>query len=197
MKMDRSDLPKVQFSLLTAIGMMAIGGLLVYAALQSANASKSAYAQAQAERDDFAKKLQRARSEEADIRLQSAAYTTMKQRGIVGDEQRLTWAELLDDIRSQRRLVEMHYEIAPQQKLSGESGRFAFFASPMKLQLGLLHEEDLTRFISDLRQRASALIQVRSCTVKRAANASDRGTPVNLQADCEIDWVTLREAAGK
>ena len=36
----------------------------------------------------------------------------------------------------------------------------------MKVQLKLLHEEDLTRLLADLREQASALILVRSCDVR-------------------------------
>ena len=75
---------------------------------------------------------------------------------------------------------------------------FTFNVSPMKVQLKLLHEEDLTRFLGDLNEQARALIQVRYCKVTRQPQGQ-AGTSgqANLLAECRIDWVTLREVAGK
>ena len=75
---------------------------------------------------------------------------------------------------------------------------FTFNVSPMKVQLKLLHEEDLTRFLADLNEQARALIQVRYCKVTRQPQGQ-AGTSgqANLLAECRIDWVTLREVAGK
>ena len=76
---------------------------------------------------------------------------------------------------------------------------YAFYSRAMKLQFRLLHEEDLTRLIGDLRSRAKALIRVRSCDVARLpASADERsGRRANLSAECEIDWLTLREVSRK
>ena len=91
-------------------------------------------------------------------------YKRQQERGIIGPEQRLEWVELLKEIRDKRRLIDLQYEIAPQRLLDGNpTGRYAFHSSAMKLQLRLLHEEDLTRLIGDLRSQAKALIRVRSC----------------------------------
>jgi hypothetical protein len=68
----------------------------------------------------------------------------------------------------------------------------------MKMQVKLLHEEDLTRLLGDLRQQAAALIQVKACNVSRVPHVTgESGIAAQLQADCQIDWITLREAAGK
>ena len=68
----------------------------------------------------------------------------------------------------------------------------------MKVQIKLLHEEDLTRFLAELRQRARALIQIKRCNVSRLPQeAGDSGLNAQLLADCQIDWVTVRELAKK
>jgi hypothetical protein len=69
----------------------------------------------------------------------------------------------------------------------------------MKVQLKLLHEEDLTRLLSDLGRQAKALILVKGCNVERfPASSDERGSAgANLRADCEIDWLTLHEAGRK
>jgi hypothetical protein len=108
--------------------------------------------------------------------------------------------ELLKDIRDKRRLIDLQYEIAPQRLLDGKSaGEFAFSASAMKLRVKLLHEEDLSRLLADLRSQAKALIQVKSCNVERLPSTADERTSgrASLLADCEIDWLTVREVNRK
>jgi len=126
-------------------------------------------------------------------------FAKLQTRGVIGEEQRLEWVELLRDIRDKRRLLDLQYEIAAQRPLdAGPGNGFAFYASTMTMQLKLLHEEDLLRFLDDLRQQARALIQIKSCTVERLPRNNPRsGIPAQLQAECRIDWITLREVSGK
>jgi hypothetical protein len=69
----------------------------------------------------------------------------------------------------------------------------------MTVQLRLLHEEDLLRFLDDLRRQARALIRIDSCNVSRLARGIDptSGTSAQLQAECKIDWITLRAAENR
>jgi hypothetical protein len=108
--------------------------------------------------------------------------------------------ELLKEIRDKHRLIDLRYEIAPQRMLDGQLGNdFVFFASSMKLELKLLHEEDLTRLLDDLRRQAKALIRVNSCRIERLPATGEQrgGGRANLLADCEIEWLTLRDLRGK
>jgi hypothetical protein len=114
---------------------------------------------------------------------------------VIGEEQRLEWVELLDEIRDRRKLIEIHYEFSPQRALDGDDARtesFGLHASAMKLQARLLHEEDLTRLLDDLRRQARALIQIKRCDVSRPPR-TDTDSLQYLRADCLIDWMTLRE----
>ncbi len=199
MKLTSADFPKLQLSLLAAVLMIAFGTGAIYVSLNSAKTAKLERTAAQAERNDFDGKLRRVRSEENEIKQKSALFSKLQLRGVIGEEQRLEWVELLKDIRDKRRLIDLQYEIAPQRALDATPGSgFAFYASAMKVQLKLLHEEDLIRLINDLRQQARALIQVKSCNVSRLPRGgAESGSHAQLQADCQIDWVTLREAASK
>lgn len=196
MKFGTSDIPKLQWSVLATIAMIAVGGAAVWFALNATQAAMRDRAAAQAERNEFDSKLKQVRNEEDEIKQKSAVFNALQARGMIGEEQRLEWVELLKDIRDKRRLIDLQYEIAPQHRLDTSSGSgFAFYSSSMHLQLKLLHEEDLTRLIDDLRERARALIQVKRCDVSRLPRGSGDGSPAaQLQADCRIDWITLREA---
>lgn len=199
MKFVRDDLRKLQGSLL--VGLLMVGGGIA-TLLVSLDTSE------RAERDrisltaQFAEadaKLRQVRDEESEVKEKSIVFNQLQERGIIGDEQRLDWVELLKDLREKHRLFDLRYEIAPQRLLDDPlASDFAFFASAMRLELKLLHEEDLTRLLDDLRQQAKALVRVRSCRVERLpATADERGDGANLAADCELDWLTVRDVRGR
>lgn len=199
MKFAAADLRQVQSSVFAALLMVAIGaGALATALERTATAERAAHA-AQRERDEFERRLQQVSQEEKDIRAKSALFADLQARGVIGDEQRLEWIELLKEIRDTQRLPDMHYEISPQKPLdaaAGSTGDFDFQRSSMTLRLQLLHEEDLTRLLDELRQRARALVVVRQCVVSRLPRgAGERSASfAQLQAECRIDWITVRKA---
>ena len=196
MKFGRADLRKLQASIMLAVMMISVGGVALYVALDAKERAERAKVSIGVQFAEADGKLKQVRDEESEVKQKSIVFNKLQERGIIGDEPRLDWVELLKEIRDQHRLIDLRYEIAPQRQLDGQpSNDFAFYASAMKLQLKLLHEEDLTRLLDDLRQQAKALIRVKSCRMERLeATGEERGGGrANLQADCEIDWLTLRD----
>lgn len=194
MKLGPQDFPRLQWSLLAATLMLALGATAVYFAFNAMQTATRERAAAQATWKETDSKLKQVRNEENEIKQKSAVFNALQTRGMVGEEQRLEWVELLKDIRDTRRIIDLQYEIAPQRKLDNASvSGFAFYSSAMRMQLKLLHEEDLTRLLDDLRLRARALIQVKRCDVSRLSYGSGSSPAAQLQADCEMDWITLRE----
>jgi len=65
----------------------------------------------------------------------------------------------------------------------------------VKIDLELLHEEDLLNFIDDLTRRGKPYLSVRSCDVQREARAGGSGGAAlspRLRADCVFDLITIR-----
>ncbi|MDR3298413.1 MAG: hypothetical protein LBU43_00040 [Candidatus Accumulibacter sp.] len=194
MKVGRRDLSRLWPSLLAAALMTALGGTAIVVSGERVAAARTAFSTARAERNAIDGKLQRLRGEEHEIRHKAALFGQLQADGVIGEEQRLEWVELLKEIRDQRRLIEIRYEFAPQHALGDAPVEsFGLYASAMKLQARLLHEEDLIHLLDDLRQQARALIQIKRCDVTRRTNVDDALQGL-LQADCLIDWITLREA---
>ena len=195
MKLEPKDFRKLQMSLLAMLLMVAVGVVSVLFSREKERQANAVFAATQSERNDLDNKLKRIRSEEHQIREKAALFNTLKTRGVIGEEQRLEWVELLKEIRERHRLIELRYEISPQQPLEKlPGGTLALHTSTMKLQLNLLHEEDLIRLLDDLRSQARALIQVKRCDVSRIPRSGPENTLQGyLQAECLIDWVTVRE----
>jgi hypothetical protein len=200
MKFGKADFQKTQISIAAAVLMCAAGAAAVVVAMERTKTAKIAQTAISKDRNEFESKLNQVRNEENEIKQKSQQFNNLEVRGVIGEEQRLDWVELVKDIRDKRRLTDLQYEISPQRPLDANQGSgLNFYASAMKLQVKLLHEEDLTRLLDDLRSQAKALILVKSCNVSRLPRvAGERSaSPAHLQADCLIDWITLREAVPK
>lgn len=199
MKLGRADLPQVRSALLAALLMIAAGSFGAYLAFTAERRARVELATAQQARDAIDGRLRRVRGEETEIRHKAALFDALQARGVIGDEQRLEWVELIKAISERHRLLDVRYEIAAQQPLdatapaAGDTA-YAFYASRMRIELELLHEEDLTRLLDDLRRQARALIRVRQCSVERLAADGKREDGAQLHASCLIDWITLRRA---
>lgn len=137
--------------------------------------------------------LARAHDDEREIRARIVRYQEIIAKGRTQPERRLEWVETLRDIRESRRLLGLDYEIAPQRPLDDkapEAGGHLFLASPMRLEMPLLHENDLLGLLTDLQAQTQALLSVRKCRIERTGAAPSAGA---LKAACEIDWITLQE----
>lgn len=200
MKFTRRDLTKLQSGLWLATLMLALGAAACYLSYQIEVKARLARDLVLAQRQESDAKLKQVRNEEIEIKHKSAVFANLQERGVVGPEQRLEWVELLKEIRDHRRLPELQYEIAPQRLLDAKAVTdYAFYASRMRLELRLLHEEDLMRLLADLRSRAPALISVRRCDLARLPATVDEraGRRAHLTAECEIDWLTANDVRRK
>lgn len=152
--------------------------------------------QAQAQQSETSARLARANDDEREIRAKIARYQQLIDLGRTQPERRLEWVETLRSIKTSRRLLGLDYEIAPQRPLDekrGTSGGYTFLVSPMKLEMPLLHENDLLGLLDDLQAQVHALVSVRSCRIERLPADSSRQNAANLRALCDIDWITLQE----
>lgn len=154
-----------------------------------------AHQQALAQQTESSAKLARAKDDENEIRAKIARYNEILARGRTAPERRLEWVETLKSIKESRRLLGLEYEIAPQRRLDEKAAPVAgydFLVSPMRIDVPLLHENDLFGLIADLAAQVEALVSVRYCRIERLPGAAQAGNPT-LRALCDIDWITLQE----
>jgi hypothetical protein len=173
-----------------------LAGGLVFGVLGYGEQAAQSLRQAQAEQAESRSRLARAQEDEQEIRAKIDRYREIIQLGRTQPERRLDWVETLRHIKEKRRLLGMDYEIAPQRPLDPKlvvSGGYSFLVSPMKLDMLLLHENDLLGLFADLQTQIPALIGIRQCTLERLPNAPQPQQPALLRAQCEADWITLQE----
>jgi hypothetical protein len=160
-----------------------------------------ALAAAQEERKQNGERLARIAEEEREVKQKLAVYQQLKNLNVLGEERRLEWADAVARIRAQRELLDLRYRVERQKLLTslpGKPGSVDFFASTMNVDLQLLHEEDLTRFLADLRASGNAYYSVKRCSLERTAQAATGSTITpRLRADCQIDLITIIDRAAK
>jgi len=195
------ELRQLALPLLACIAFLAAGAALIAWSESRRVAEARTLAEARVERAQAKDRLMRIAEEEKEVSEKLEVYKRLKALGILGEEQRLEWADAMARIRTQRELPDLRYRVERQRMLKSVAGKPAkvdFYASTMRVELALLHEGDLLHFLSDLRNSGNAYYSVRNCSVSRTgAPASATGLAPRLRAECEIDLITILDRAAK
>jgi len=197
MKLGASDLKRLSFPLAGCLALALAGTACYFAADGYLQETKKLGASAAAQRAEVQARLASATEEEREIKANLQQYQALAARGIIGEEKRLDWVDTITAIKNERRLFNIGYSIEPQRELDypgfGAGGGVNFVASRVKMEIQLLHEEDLLNFIDDLNKRGKSYLSARSCVVQRADRGSGGTTLApRLQADCVFDLITIR-----
>ena len=194
MKFTRHDLIKLRRHALLVIFLLLAAGALGYWSEQGVQQANAERASVESQLQKIDQRLRQAHSEEQDIKERTRFFMSIEKSGIIGAENRLEWIELLRDLQHQLRLPGMNYEFGPQLALEKIDGAtFVYHSSHLRIQLRLLHEEDLLNFLEQLQHRAKAMVLVRSCRLSRPAASNETGAALaQLSAECDMEWVSLR-----
>ncbi|MBL0354262.1 MAG: hypothetical protein WAS49_12585 [Candidatus Dechloromonas phosphoritropha] len=198
MKLTARDSSKIAWiALLVAllIGLAIAAGLWSTGDTGKARAERDAAA---ARKLEIEKRLGRVRTEEQEIKARTQQFQQMELAGMIGQEKRLEWTELLRDLQRRLRLPGMNYEFGPQVPLESVAGAdYAYHSSQLKIQLRVLHEEDLLNFVGQLQKEAKALVVLRGCKLSRLPGANPAARDAaQLIGECTMEWITLRRASG-
>ncbi|HYD57639.1 MAG TPA: hypothetical protein VEB41_12080 [Burkholderiales bacterium] len=201
MSFNREELRKLALPLAACLALLGAGAALIWGAERSLAAARRELAAAQADRAQNSERLARIAEEEREVKEKLEVYQHLQRLNILGEENRLEWADAMTRIRAQRELLDLRYRVERQRVLAslpGKPGSVDFHASTMKVDLALLHEEDLLRFLTDLRNSGNAFYAVRRCALARTGQplASATISP-RLRAECEIDLITVLDRAAK
>lgn len=199
MKLTRRDLPKLWLPLLAAFAMTIVAGLLAWGSQFQASKAEHERNAAMTSKSQLEQRLRQVRGEEQEIKERAQLLQKLQNSGITGEEKRLDWMEMLRDTQRELRLPGMNYEFGAQTSLDrGNDASYAWFSSPMRLQLRVLHEADLLNFLARLQKNAKALVIVRSCKLAPLSSQADgREALAQLGAECEMQWLTVRQANEK
>jgi hypothetical protein len=195
------ELRQLALPLLACIALLAAGSALITWTESGRTAEERALTAARAARTEAKERLMRIAEEEREVKEKLEIYRRLKDIGILGEEQRLEWADAMARIRAERELPDLRYRVerqVPLKTVAGKPANVEFYASTMHVVLALLHEGDLLHFLGDLRASGNAYYAVRRCSLTRTGQPAV-GTALSprLRAECEIDLITILDRAAK
>lgn len=135
--------------------------------------------------DDEKKTIERYRDE----------YSTLQRQGFIGQEQRINWVDSLRDANFALNLFGIDYSVGAQVPYTASavsSGALQLRESQMRVGLKLLHEEDLLRFFEYLMAQHVGVFHPRTCTLVRIDTGQKPSVEPNVEATCEIAWITAQ-----
>lgn len=157
-----------------------------------------------AKREEISRRTahEREASDRAEIVAIEQRVQTLEAAGFIGDEKRLDWVDTLNAIRRSRQLFKIDYEIGPQQSadpalVGNPIGPWAWRMSPMRIQLSALHEGDLIHLLDDLRAQSRPWLHIQRCSLQRAEHARPQGPAAQLEAQCQLQWVSAQREGAK
>ena len=196
----KGDIKRLRWPIVGAVILIAIGIAAVVVSDRYVDLAKEHRKGTQATRTAAQERVASAAEEEKEIRANLVHYRRMVDAGIVGPKNRLDLIEKIAAIKSARKLFEIKYNISPQRALEypgiQPTGSWDFVNSPMRLDMSLLHEEDLLNFLADLQASRQTYVVVRQCTLQRIAGVALTPTTAapTLKSECTVDLINLVES---
>lgn len=198
MSLSQQDWRKLQFPIIGLGGALILVGLLVSFADQYRTKNETALQTQQNMLNQARQKFQSSGLEKEMIIQYLPIYNDLLASGFIGEERRIEWIEALRQIHAQHKLFSIDYSIGLQERYKPgflpNLGNFRLNRSVMSLKLDMLHEGDLLALLDGLHEQTTPFI-VRDCEIKRPIGAlvNTKNMTSNMQANCEIDWLTLRD----
>jgi hypothetical protein len=199
MKFRASDLKRLRLPIAACIVLAVAGVACYFAGGDYLRETKKQAAATSAQRAEAQARLARANEEEREIKASLQQYQALAARGILSEEKRLDWVDTITAIKNERRLFSIGYSIEPQKPLDypgfAPGDGVNFVVSRVKIEMQLLHEEDLLNFIDDLAKRSRSYLAARNCDVQRIDRGGGGGGTTlapRLRASCVFDLITIR-----
>ena len=130
-------------------------------------------------------------------------FKKLKADSIIGDENRLSWVEVVQKVAESRGIASVKYNIASQTPvdkslLDSRYRGLDVYRSVMSIEMNFIHEGDLFVMLNALRKEAKGLMTVDKCDVELINKEINEGiigqdATDNMRASCELSWYTLKK----
>ena len=196
--------PGIEKSLLIFFAILvSMTSVVIMSGVYKSNAS-SENALMTREMRSWSKKIDEANRNNLILVQHEDTFKTLVDRSVIGDENRLSWVEVVQKITDSRKMSSVKYNIASQvlldkDKLDSKYKNIDVFKSVMSLDMKILHEGDLFVMLDALRREAKGLLNIDRCDIELVDKKINDGivtaeTKDSMRAHCEISWYTLKQA---
>jgi len=191
------DVKKIQTSVLLFLGSLMLMGGIVYYAQKERDYSRQAIEHQKTILQQARQRFESSGAEKNNIINYLPQYQNLVSTGAVGEERRLEWVDTLRNIHKTEKLFSIKYHIGAQElyqpKFKLNVGQLNITRSSMKLELAMLHEGDLLTLLGGLNAQWAAQFIVNKCDILRINDNIGSSLTPNMQAKCELDWISIHE----
>lgn len=127
-------------------------------------------------------------------------FYRLKNRAVIGEENRLSWVEVIQRVANERGLSSVKYNIASQELDKHENLKSGFagidvFHSVMSLDMKLMHEGDFFAVLDALKKDARGLFVVDRCDIELLnPGVIPASATENIRAICDLSWYTMKKS---
>lgn len=197
MNFSQEDWKSIQPALLILLVILLCAFLLLAYEQNQKQISSSALERQQQALTQASNRFIRSGEERVSIKLNLPKYQALLNQGAVGEERRIEWVDALRSIHKDNKLFSIKFAIGPQsiyQPISAKNIEpFKAYHSQMKIELMLLHENDLLTLFDELKQRNLIPFLIRQCEMTRQNANIGNSLTANILAKCDLDWITVHE----
>lgn len=194
--MNNEELKALRLPLIVLLTVVAlVAGAIYYTDLLAKQAA-TALAQQKTAFQSAQSRMRQSGDEKNTIVQYVDKYRELEKSGFAGEEQRINWLDALRNANAKAELFGVNYQIGVQHPYPYASefdpGGIALQESIMELDMRLLHEGDLLRFLDALRAQQVGLFHVKECTLLRTDKTEALRNQPYLSAKCDLVWITAR-----
>jgi hypothetical protein len=194
--MNQEDLQALRAPLLVLLIVLLAGAGAIYYSDRLKVQARQQLVQQQKQLADAGTRLQKSGEERDLIVRYLDGYRQLQRAGFIGEEQRINWLDGLRIANQQADLFGIDYQIGTQSSYPHAAlfnpGQIALNQSVMRLQFRLLHEGDLMRFLAALARQGGGIFMVDQCSLRRIDNQGIIRYQPNINADCDLSWITAK-----
>ena len=131
-------------------------------------------------------------------------FKVLQKNAVIGDENRLSWVEVVQRMAESRNMSSVKYDITSQvlqdkKELGDKYADIDVFKSVMSLDMKFMHEGDLFIMLNALQNEAKGLFTIDMCDIELINKANNfeinkQNAAENMRAYCELSWYTFKKA---
>jgi len=197
--MNQSDFEALRTPLLVLLAVLVAGAGAIFYTDRLLTSERQQLLQQQGQLKQAHVRLQKSGDERDIIVLYLDRYRQLERAGFVGEEQRINWLDGLRLANQQADLFGVDYQIGTQKAYPFAAefnpGQIELNQSLMQLRFRLLHEGDLLRFFDALARQNAGIFTIDQCLLRRIDTRGVIRYQPNVNAECELSWITAKVGA--
>lgn len=202
MRLWAADFRRLRWSLLMVAVVSAGGAAGIYASQSFVEAQRATARSAESRTNEARNRVRSVTTEKQELLAVYPQYRSLAERGVIGPDRRLDWVETVENLGRKHGLFSVRYNLEAQKPLEAPAaaaarGGFEISISRMTLDVSALHEGQLLDFLNDIKQQSQGLTLVEGCNIVRTGTGRELRYAPQIQANCSVGWVTLREKKGR